>query len=137
MMDDFVAMLIGIIWAFLGLFIGQRMAPKNKTAREMQEFYESSMARLKKEIQRLNGTVSVFRRGNIPTGVDPDSKPEAVIDSVLSALPPNFRMMLAPFKNQIMEYAKTNPEAIQTVIEVIKAKSGQGQEQDAVANGAV
>lgn len=136
-MEDLAAVLIGVVAGLLGVFFGLHRAPKNKTAREMQEFYEHAMQRLKKEIQRLNGQVTYYKKGAIPSNVESDSPPDAVIDAVLNAMPPNFRSMIAPFKAQILQHAKENPEVVNTVIEVIKAKAGKAENGETVNQDAI
>lgn len=132
-MELYAVALFGALAGIIGLLVGQRMAPKSRTAREMQDFYERSIDTLKKDIKSLRAKVSYYQKGAIPSDLASSdaNNPEALIDAVFGALPSNWRPILQQFKPQIVAEMKKDPEAVKNIIEVIKTKVGTSDKQQA------
>lgn len=140
-MEFYVGALLGVLTGLIGLLVGSRWHPKNKTQRDMQEFYERSIAVLKAEVKAMRSKVSYYQKGAIPRelGSTTGEDPAALVDGIMQALPPNWRSILATFRPQIVAEMKNNPEATSAVIATLKAKlGGQGKEgQEAVSPDAI
>lgn len=131
-MEYYVGALLGGLAGLCGFIVGQRLAPKNKTTRAMQEYYEDAIGTLRRDLKSLRGKVSYYQKGAIPSDLASMSSdaPEALVDGIIQALPANWRSIVAGFKPQILAEMKKDPQAAAHIIEVIKAKVG-GQGKDA------
>jgi hypothetical protein len=131
-MELLAVALLGGLAGLIGLSVGTRWHPKNKTARELQDYYERAIDTLKKDNRSLRAKVSYYMKGAIPSDLasSSDSNPEALLDGIIAAMPSNWRGIISGFKPQILAEMKKDPEATKHIIEVIKAKVGTSQAGD-------
>lgn len=112
-----------------GVFFGIRLQPKNKTQRELQDYYETALATLKRDVKSLRAKAAYYQKGAIPSDLAnaSDAAPEALVDGIIAALPANWRSIVSTFRPQIVEEMKRDPQATKQIIEVIKSKVGGNQ----------
>ena len=97
------------------------MQPKHRVYAGIVKDYEEVIDRQRHDIRKLQSAFNFYKKGAVPQSVVKEESPEAIVDAVISALPPNFKTMIVPFRKQIMEYAKENPEMVQTAVAALQS----------------
>lgn len=132
-MEWYVPVLVGALTAFAGYFVGLRTAPKNRSLSDTIKFYEETMDGLRSEIRRWKGRASYYMKGPIPNELGQTDNVDSLIEGIFEALPPNLRQLAAPFKGTAKEYAKQNPEIVETlkgqILQKLGGKSNEEQQQ--------
>lgn len=136
-MEDMIAAVLSTLIGVVGFFLGQRLQHKNKTLAAQSRWYEEELANMRTEIKRYRAKAAYFAKGAVTAEIADAGSPSALIDAVLGALPPNFRQMVAPFRQSIIKHAEENPELVRQITEVVKEKvtgikkEGDGNAQQA------
>lgn len=129
-MEDLLTLVIGVLTGFVGFYVGQRIAPKNKQLSETIRFYEDTMTGLRTELKRWKGKAGYYMKGAIPSELATTSTTAGLVEGVFNSLPPNLRGLAEPFKATAIKYAEENPEVVENLKNSIMQKLGQAKEQE-------
>lgn len=138
MEDLFVGVLLPLVGALCWM-VGRQMSPKNKTLAQTMKWYEDELGNMRTEVNRYRSKASYYAKGAVPSELVNVSGASALVDGIISALPPNWRRLAQQWKTPLIQYMEANPEVVSSMLEKIKGMVGGSSkgEQAAIADDAV
>ncbi|MCI0527888.1 MAG: hypothetical protein L0Y56_10670, partial [Nitrospira sp.] len=111
-----------------GFMIGQRLQPKNDALKRSAQWWKEEVDNMRKEVNRYRSKANYYMKGAVPSELGNISEPDKLVEGILENLPANYRLMLAPFRDQIKAMAKDNPEFLQMAPALIQKILGRTED---------